>query len=98
MRTLQARRTTYRSEKSTEKFVRITGEGCVLDNDMHMLKHSSNPKYKVLVVNEVKEKTLAQLELDGELYLADVITGTLYRKANGVCCSSSHMTIQEQIK
>ncbi len=97
MRTLQARRTTYRSSK-VEKFVRITGEGCVLDNDMYMLKHSSNPKYKVLVVNEVKEKTLAQLELGGELYLADVITGTLYRKANGVCCSSSHMTIQEQIK
>ena len=86
-----AKRTLYRP--NGEKYVRITPEGCVFDNDMHML--DPNEKHKVNVCGEIKHKRFQRLDLDGMQLLADVVTGTIYDAKTGQSGSSQLWSVLE---
>lgn len=73
-----------------ERYIRITAEGCVMDQDMRMLLNAKPHECEVYVRwgNEVKTKAFTRLKVGRKTYLADRITGTLYNEATGL--SSTH--------
>jgi|GEM_PF-5788557 hypothetical protein len=73
-----------------QKYVRITAEGCVMDNDMRLLVGAAPIERDVWVRwgDQVKAKTFTRLRVGRKAYLADRVTGTLYNEQTGL--SSSH--------
>ena len=92
-KTIEARRALYRPLGAN--WVRITPDGCVLDVDMAKIKGTRSHVKRILVsCGQEKLKTFCRLELDGELWLADVITGTLYNGATGKHATSQQLYIK----
>ena len=85
---LEAKVGEYRPQGKS--YVRITAEGCVMDNDMRLLSGAAPIERDVWVRwgGHVKTKTFTRLRVGRKAYLADRVTGTLYNEKTGL--SSSH--------
>jgi hypothetical protein len=77
-------RSTYKP-KNMKDLVRITPENCVLFSDMHMLKPVK--QHTVSVCGHNTKKWFQPIDIDGNLYLAETVTGSLYREATGLSSS-----------
>lgn len=83
-------RQTWIFPRGGEKYVRITKHGCVMDADMHRLKPEE--KHTISVCGELRRKDFMRLDLEGDDFLADVVTGHIYCAETGVS-NSVHMRI-----
>lgn len=70
----------------------VTMDDCVLATQVHALakcKCVQRDVFGLLHPHVATTRTLAQLDLEGRLLLADVVTGTVYDERTGLCLSGS---------
>lgn len=86
---LEARVGEYRPAGA--RWIRITAEGCVMDNDMRLLLGARVVDRDVVVRwgDQVKPKSFTRLRVGRKSFLADRVTGTLYNEATGLSSSPS---------
>lgn len=68
---------------NSPKKIRITGDGCVHDNDVIFLKHRVRVLRSVHTQWGVEKREMAKINARGKDWLADLITGTLYDPKTG---------------
>lgn len=83
-----------------KKYIRITAEGCVNENDLHRLRNLSARSMRVMACGEIKLKDMVGLWVEvpggkGRRYLADIRTGTLYRESTGMSSSPNLFIIKD---
>lgn len=63
--------------------IRTTSDGCVTENDMHLLAHRPKENFRVQSIEGPITRTMVRMVSRGRLMLADVVTGTLYDSRTG---------------